>query len=82
MSYLDADGRELSSAAAGASCCADPANTLSRRRSASPGSGCASGSVYQPADRYVWFQLAEAGLLLVVSAGLAWGVRRRVANAV
>jgi hypothetical protein len=80
VSYLDRDGSELSSAAAGR-LCADPGNS-------SPTTECVDRLglrqrvVYQPADRYVWFQLAESGLLLLVSAGLLLAVRRRVAYVV
>lgn len=80
LSYLDPTGRELSSAAAG-QICADPANTYPTAQCLAR-TGLRQRAVYQPADRYVWFQLAEGGLLLVVSAGLALAVRRRVANAV
>lgn len=80
VSYLDRGGHELSSAAAGQRC-ADPGNSAPTPQCVAR-IGLRQRVVYQPANRYVWFQLAEAGLLLVVSAGLAWGVRRRVAEAV
>ncbi|GAA2601439.1 ABC transporter permease [Dactylosporangium fulvum] len=79
LSYLDSSGHELGSAAAGARC-ADPANTYPTPDCVTR-LGLRQRIVYQPADRYVWFQLVEAGLLLVISAGLASGVRRRVADA-
>jgi hypothetical protein len=80
VSYLDSRGQELSSAAAGA-VCADPANTYPTTECVAR-TGLRQRVVYQPADRYVWFQLAEAALLLVVSAGLALAGRRRVADVV
>ncbi|SNT65846.1 hypothetical protein SAMN05421812_12755 [Asanoa hainanensis] len=80
VSYLDNDGREVTSATAG-EICADPANTYPTAECLAR-TGLRQRAVYQPLDRYVWFQAAEAGLLLVVSAGLALAVRRRLANAV
>ncbi|GIF46129.1 ABC-2 family transporter [Asanoa ferruginea] len=80
VSYLDKDGHELSSAAAGR-VCADPSNSAPTTECVDR-IGLRQRVVYQPANRYVWFQLAEGGLLLVVSAGLAWAVRRRVAEVV
>ncbi|MEV4619365.1 ABC transporter permease subunit [Asanoa sp. NPDC049573] len=80
VSYLDRDGHELSSAAAGR-LCADPANS-SPTPECVDRLGLRQRVVYQPAARYVWFQLVEGGLLLLVSAGLLLAVRRRTAAVV
>jgi hypothetical protein len=80
VSYLDRDGHELSSEAAGERC-ADPSSTYPTMECVAR-IGLRQRVVYQPASRHVWFQLAEAGLLLVVSTGLTLAVRRRVADAV
>ncbi|MDG4825579.1 ABC transporter permease subunit [Asanoa sp. WMMD1127] len=80
VSYVDRDGRVLSPAGAGL-VCADPANTYPTPACLAR-TGLRQRAVYQPADRYVWFQLIEMGLLLVVSAGLGVVVRRRVVDAV
>lgn len=78
MSYLDTAGNELDSQAAG-EICADPANTY-------PTAECLRRTdlrqviIYQPADRYVWFQLAETGLLLSASAALAVLTGRRISR--
>ncbi|GIF63475.1 transporter [Asanoa ishikariensis] len=80
VSYLDSGGRELTSTTAG-ELCADPANSYPTAECLAR-TGLRQRAVYQPLDRYVWFQAAEAGLLLVVSAGLALAIRRRLVNAV
>ena len=78
MSYVDPAGRGLSSATAGA-ICADPSNTYPTadclRRT-----GLRQRVVYQPAGRYLWFQLVETGLLLVASAAMVLVVRRVVTH--
>lgn len=79
ISYLDPAGRELDSEAAGA-ICADPSNTYPTAECLDR-TGLRQRALYHPADRYPWFQLIEAGLLLVASAAMAltvwWRVVRR-----
>jgi hypothetical protein len=76
VSYVDQNGRDLDSAAAGV-VCADPGSTYPTAQCLDR-TGLRQRIVYQPADRYVWFQLIEAGLLLGASGAMVLYLRRRI----
>jgi len=80
VSYVDATGRRLDSAAAGA-ICADPANSYPTE-DCMERTGMRQRVLYQPPGRYPWFQAIEVGILLAASAALAgvvwWRLRRHV----
>ena len=76
VSYVDAKGTVLDSAAAGG-VCADPGSTFPTPQCLDR-TGLRQRIVLQPADRYVWFQLIEAGLLLGASGAMAVFLRRRI----
>jgi hypothetical protein len=78
MSYVDTAGRELSPQAAGA-VCADPANTYPSPRCLDS-TGLRQRIVYQPTNRYPWFQLIEMGLLLTASGAMALFIRWRISR--
>lgn len=75
-SYVDKAGHALTPDAAGA-LCEDPGNTWPTPQCMDR-IGLRQRIVYQPADRYAWFQLIEMGLLLVASAGLTLVIRRQL----
>ncbi|GLH98177.1 ABC transporter permease subunit [Phytohabitans aurantiacus] len=75
-SYVDSSGRKLTADAAGA-LCQDPANTWPTAECMDR-LGLRQRIVYQPADRYPWFQLIEIGLLLAASGALTVTIRRQL----
>jgi hypothetical protein len=77
-SYVDGSGRELTADAAGA-LCEDPGNTWPTAECMDR-VGLRQRIVYQPADRYPWFQLIEMGLLLAASGALTLTIRRQLTN--
>jgi hypothetical protein len=77
-SYVDRSGRELTPGAAGA-LCEDSGNTWPTAECMDR-VGLRQRIVYQPADRYPWFQLIEISLLLAASGALTLIIRRQLAH--